>query len=264
MNTSVVAVVPHGVLHNLPFAALFDGKNYLVDRYTIVALPSASVLPFVSRNHKPAGDQMIALGFGEARGLPSLGYAEDEARTVASIYGAEPLIGAAATKAALRVDGGRNNIVHVAAHYQRNSRNPLFSRLVLAPSEAVGGVLELHEIFGLDLQKTRLVVLSVCQSQVGDYSRGDDVVALSRAFMYAGASMVIASLWSVDDEATQDLMISFYTHLRRGMDEAAALRAAQADTRVKYPNPYFWAGFVLTGYQVAAPIRSKYATQAQR
>ena len=109
------------------------------------------------------------------------------------------------------------------------------------------GDLELHDVLGLDLKKTNLVVLSGCQSELGRRSRGDDVVALSRAFMYAGAPSVIASLWNVDDTATQELMTAFYRHVKDGMNKAEALRAAQIEVRQKRRSPYYWAGFVLTG-----------------
>ncbi len=108
-------------------------------------------------------------------------------------------------------------------------------------------MLTVSDVYGLDLKKADLVVLSACQTQLGVLSRGDDVVGLTRAFIYAGAPSVISSLWSVDDQATGLLMTSFYKHLRSGMSKAAALRAAQADTRAAYPHPYYWAAFVLTG-----------------
>ena len=76
---------------------------------------------------------------------------------------------------------------------------------------------------------------------------------MTRAFIYAGAPTVISSLWSVDDQATGVLMNSFYQHLKRGDSKAAALRAAQAETRERYPHPYFWAAFVLTGDPGLAP-----------
>src|SRR5262249_12863238 len=102
---------------------------------------------------------------------------------------------------------------------------------------------------GMELKKADLVVLSVCQSNLGQRSRGDDITGLSRAFLYAGSPTVIASLWSVDDEATSELMTSFYKRLQEGMSKAAALRAAQAEIRAKdkYRHPYYWAGFVLMG-----------------
>jgi CHAT domain-containing protein len=99
----------------------------------------------------------------------------------------------------------------------------------------------------MNLDQTSLVVLSGCQTEIGSPSLGDDVVALSGAFISAGASTVIASLWSVDDEASAILMKSFYTHLKQGMTKAEALREAQRETRAKYAHPYYWAAFVLAG-----------------
>ena len=137
-------------------------------------------------------------------------------------------------------DLGYFQLGHLAAHGQLNPVNPLFSRIVLAPGGDADGLLEVHEIYGLDLAKASLIVLSACQTQMGAQSRGDDVVGLSRAFIYAGAPTVIASLWKVDDKATSYLMTSLYTNLKKGMGKAAALWAAQAKTRAKVvgkPSP---------------------------
>ena len=115
------------------------------------------------------------------------------------------------------------------------------------------GRLETLEIFGLPLKGNDLVVLSACQTNVGALSRGDEVVGLTRAFFFAGSPTVISSLWSVDDAATEALMVSFYTHwLQDGMTKAAALQAAQADVRNAqgggWVSPFYWAGFILNGY----------------
>jgi hypothetical protein len=97
-----------------------------------------------------------------------------------------------------------------------------------------------------------MVTLSACRTQLGSRSDGDDIVGLSRAFIYAGAPTVVASLWSVDDEATAALMTAFYTHLKDGMGKAQALAAARADLRhdqahPQWAHPFYWAAFVLTG-----------------
>jgi len=252
LKTPLVGIVPHGVLHNLPFAALTDGKRYLGDNYTVFYLPSVSALPYVWQKRAHDGGQVLALAYGQGEGAAFLRYAEEEAQTVASLYQAQARVGNDATKAAFRAMAGESDILHLVAHYQPNATNPLFSRLLLAPAEKGGGGLELQEVYEMDLRRANLVVLSACQTQVGARSRGDDITALNRAFLYAGTPTVIASLWSVDDQATSALMTSFYTRLRAGMGKAAALRAAQAETRAKYPHPYYWAGFVLTGSPGAA------------
>jgi CHAT domain-containing protein len=139
-------------------------------------------------------------------------------------------------------------ILHLAVHGEYDPDAPLFSTLFLTDDDMQDGNLEAHEIYGLDLTaQTNLVVLSACQTQVGTVSRGDEVTSLSRAFIYAGSPAVVASLWNVDDEATAYLMERFHTHLKEGKGNGEALREAQIETRAKYPAPYHWAAFVLTG-----------------
>jgi CHAT domain-containing protein len=248
LKTSKLAVVPYGVLHGLPFAALTpDGQNFLSDSYAVFYLPSVSVLPYIRARVKPGGSHALVLANDREEGLPRLSYAEGEARAVASLFDVQPLVGDAATTSVLRSKAGNYDIVHLIAHFDLDSQRPQSSRIILGQGKGNEGPLELNDVFGLDLRKTSLVVLSGCQSQRGNRTRGDDVIGLSRAFIYAGSPSVIASLWSVDDDATQQLMIAFYTHLKQGRSKAEALRSAQADIRHKYPNPFYWAGFVLTG-----------------
>lgn len=249
LTTSKLAIVPHGVLHYLPFAALSDGKRYLSDDYTLVTLPSASVLRFLPEKRKPSTGTLLALGNPTTtEPLPALHYAEQEVKTIAQLYGMQALVGAAATETAVFSQAGSAGILHIAAHGKYNRDNPLFSTLYLAPDDQHDGRLEVHDIYGLDLTSaTNLVVLSACQTQMGFLSKGDEVVSLNRAFLYAGTPSVMASLWSVDDKVTGLLMERFYTHLRSGMTKAEALRQAQMDVRAEYPQPYYWAAFVLTG-----------------
>ena len=253
LSTPFVGIVPHGVLHLLPFAAL-RGKepdHFLGEDYTLFHLPTVSALPLIQQKHKAARGELLALAQGHAAGLAPLRYAEKEAQAVAELFGTSALVGGAATETALRERAANAGMLHIAAHGQLNAVTPLFSRLVLAIDDDLettrDGSLEVREIYGLDLKKASLVVLSACQTQLGAQSRGDDVVGLSRAFIYAGSPAVLASLWSVDDVATAKLMIAFYRKLKEGLGGAAALRAAQAETRREHPDPYYWASFVLTG-----------------
>jgi CHAT domain-containing protein len=182
-----------------------------------------------------------------AEGQPVLSYADKEAAGVAKLYHTLPLPTGRATKAEFIKRAPDYNIVHIAAHAELNTNSPLFSRILLSPDSGESGAIEVREVYGMDLARTNLVVLSACRTQLGTHSNGDDVVGLNRAFIYAGASSVIASLWTVDDEATSLLMTAFYSHLKQGMSKAAALQAAQAATRKKYAHPYYWASFVLSG-----------------
>jgi CHAT domain-containing protein len=182
----------------------------------------------------------------QASGLPSLRYADEEASSVTRLFNARPLLTGRATRAEFLKRASRYDVLHIAAHAELNASNPLFSRIHLASDREENGAIEVREIYGMDL-KANLVVLSACETQLGARSKGDDIVGLNRAFIYAGASSVIASLWTVDDEATSLLMKTFYIGLKRGKSKAAALQAAQIATRRKYPHPYYWAAFVLTG-----------------
>jgi hypothetical protein len=127
----------------------------------------------------------------------------------------------------------------------------MFSRLWLAPAGEEDGQLNIYEVYGLGLDQTELVVLSACQTQGGEVSAGDEIISLNRAFLY-GSPTVVSSLWSVDDQATGELMSRFYTHLRDGMSKAQALQAAQSEIRKdpahpEWQHPYYWAAFVLNG-----------------
>jgi hypothetical protein len=123
--------------------------------------------------------------------------------------------------------------------------------VVFAPDDQEDGRLDVYEIYnrGLNLENADLVVLSACQTNVGELSRGDEIVGLNRALIYAGAPSVMASLWSVDDASTRELMERFYTYLREGMSKAGALRAAQMEMIAEgtYAHPYYWAAFGVTG-----------------
>lgn len=252
IKTSTVGIVPHGVLHYLPFAALTNGEKYLIDRYTLFNLPSGNVLRFLPEKRKPQTDSVLALGSPRIKEtLPVLEFAAEEVNNIAQLFGTQAFIGAEATETLAKSQGGQSGILHIAAHGEYNLDNPLFSTVYLTADEGNDGRLEVHEIYELDLDAaTNLVVLSACETKDGELSDGDEVVGLNRAFLFAGTPNVIASLWQVDDRATQLLMEGFYSHLRNGETFPEALRLAQNELRQNHPNynsPYHWAGFVLTG-----------------
>jgi CHAT domain-containing protein/Tfp pilus assembly protein PilF len=247
LKTPMIGIIPHGILHYLPFAALTDGKRYLGDEYTIFYLPSGSVLPFIQKKSKPVGTRLLAISQSQAQGYPSLRYADGEVAKIAKLYNTQAFHKGNAAKSEFQKRGGEYSIIHIAAHAELNTDYPLFSRIIFGSGQDGTGALEVNDIYNLDLSKSSLVMLSACETQLGAQSKGDDIIGLNRAFIYAGAPTVIASLWAVDDVSTSQLMKFFYIHLKEGMIKAEALRAAQSDTRKKYPHPYHWAGFVLTG-----------------
>jgi CHAT domain-containing protein len=141
--------------------------------------------------------------------------------------------------------GPRYRIVHIAGHGVFDAAQPLDSRLLLAPAAGDNGELRVGELYALTLAAD-LVTLSACETGLGRITDGGDVIGMTRGFLYAGATTVVASLWQVADEATLALMERFYANLAR-MNKRDALRAAQLEVARKIPQPYFWAAFYLTG-----------------
>lgn len=243
-----VIVVAHGVLHYLPFAALQrpDG-SHLMDLHSLRFLPSASVLKFL----KPALAQKTSsvLVFGN----PDLGdrkldlqFAEGEAVVVARLYPASRLLTRkAASETAFKQTAQAYTRIHFASHGKFQADAPLTSGLYLAGDGSNDGLLTVGELYSMNIN-TDLVTLSACETGLGKITNGDDVVGLTRGFLYAGSRSIVASLWSVDDKATAHLMQSFYKNLAT-LDKTEALRQAQIDTRQKYPHPFYWAAFQLTG-----------------
>jgi CHAT domain-containing protein len=144
-------------------------------------------------------------------------------------------------------------IVHIATHGLVNSRHPELSGLVLSLVDRQGhvqnGFVHSYELYKLRLGAD-LVVLSACQTALGEQIRGEGLISLTRPFMYAGAPRIVASLWQVPDRATAELMTLFYRRLMRDhLSAAEALRQAQLTVRKtpRWSHPYFWAGFTLQG-----------------
>jgi CHAT domain-containing protein len=242
-----LVIVGHGPLHYLPWAALHDGRQFLVDRVSVQQLPSASVMRFLAARKAAAARDMLLLGnpdLGDARmDLPG---AEAETRAIRAIWPqATVLTRRAATKSALTRTGELFRVIHVAAHGEFVSDQPLDSRLLLAPEAGDDGRLTAGDLYGLRLNAD-LVTLSACETGLGKVLSGDDVIGLTRGFLYAGANSIVASLWPVSDEETSFLMVRLYGNLKT-MPKADALRQAQLETKRRYAHPFFWSAFQLTG-----------------
>ncbi|RMF83728.1 MAG: CHAT domain-containing protein, partial [Planctomycetota bacterium] len=245
LRTPRLVIVPHGVLHYLPFAALDDGEQMLIDRFRIRVLPNTSVIPFL--NDADAQGSALVLGNPD-RGDPGLDLpgAEREALAISEVLtDARIRLRGDASESALRGQGQQFRIVHIASHGQFRPDSPLSSRLLLAGDDRNDGDLTAAELYTMRLS-AELVTLSACETGLGEVASGDDVLGLTRGFLYAGADSVLASLWEVDDAATAMLMSAFYRHLG-STDRADALRRAQLETRERYPDAFFWAAFQLVG-----------------
>jgi CHAT domain-containing protein/Tfp pilus assembly protein PilF len=296
-------IVPDGVLHYTPFAALSltqgsgqNASNFLIARHEIIILPSASTLGILRQNYgdrkQPSrtlailadpvfspDDERIKgkltqetkeklesnnLGLNRSLRASNLGwppnrlpFSRQESQIILSLAPSASnteKIDFLATRTTA-IDGSLANyqIVHFATHGIANSKNPELSGILMSmvddKGNPVNGFLRLTDIFNLKLS-ANLVVLSACQSGMGQNVKGEGMVGLTRGFMYAGAQRVAVSLWNVDDEGTSVLMQKFYRKmLQEKLAPAAALRAAQMEMMQdqEWQSPYYWAAFTLQG-----------------
>lgn len=234
-------IVPHGLLHQVPFHALHDGERYLIERCEVAYAPSATVMALcATRRAPPEKQRTTVVGTPDAH-IP---YAGEEARAVAAAMSSDQvtlLIESDATIEAFVREAQRSHTLHVACHGLFRVGNPMFSSLKLHD-----GWLMSADVAGLDLRGA-MVALSACESGRSAALRGDEILGMARGFLSAGASALVVSLWVAHDQATAELMTGWHARLQRGESPAAALRHAQLDVRARYPHPFFWAPFILIG-----------------
>jgi CHAT domain-containing protein len=292
-----VVIIPSGPLHYLPFAALlrspgtegralwlaqFAPGAYFGDQYALSYAPSLVALKYAQEAAGEVSTERSLLALADPDSgdpaLTRLPEARVEAEAVAALFPAhEVYVDKQATEGVVQSQASTASQLLLSTHGLFNAVNPMYSYLVLAPTDGNDGNdgrLHTYEVFGLDLHAD-LVVLSACetllphlkdmeaqalavrgneeedvelsQELMEQLTSGDEIVGLTRAFLYAGTPSVLASLWSVYPEATKDLMVAFYGYLDQGLDKAEALRQAQRDVRKLYPHPAFWAAFNLVG-----------------
>ncbi|MDW8417286.1 MAG: CHAT domain-containing tetratricopeptide repeat protein [Bacteroidia bacterium] len=277
---------PDGIYYRINIGALYDGKNFIADRYEVRYIASSRRLvverrrlaaqkPVVIGN--PAFDQTSSQGTGVRSyrlfegGIPPLPGAEAEVKEVAKLLGVSPLIGDSATEEQVK-HLKSPQILHIATHgYFREGTGSalLRSGLLLAgaavwdslypPLGVDDGHLTAREVSGINLLGTDLVVLSACETGLGDIT-GEGLYGLQRAFLEAGAQRVIATLWQIDDAATRELMQLFYERmvtlekrkprlLNSRVSENTLSDRAFAEAlgvfRRKYREPYYWGAFII-------------------
>ncbi|MBV9581417.1 MAG: CHAT domain-containing protein [Chloroflexi bacterium] len=236
-----LVIVPHGMLHRIPFAALYDGAEYLVQQLEVVVGPSASALAFCRRPIASPRASRLVVGHSDNGSLPGV---LAEARQVAVLLEARTLLETDATREQIVEHAREADVIHLATHGFARVDAPLFSYLKLED-----GQLTALDCFDLELECS-LVTLSACESGRAQIAPGDEQLGLPRALLYAGAHSVVQTLWRVDDQTTARLMKHFYAGLRAGHGRAQALRAAQLEILCQTPgrsHPFFWAPVVLLG-----------------
>jgi len=254
-DVKVLGIVPHGFLHYLSFATLYDGKEYVVDRFALFYLPSASVFRHTKERRSITGSQpgerktvkVLAVGNPDL-GDPALDlpFASHEVGTIGWNFPHLTLLTRErATESWITDHIEEFGIIHLASHGKFNAINPLFSALKLVKDSREDGDLEASEVFSIRLNAD-LVVLSACQTGLGKVTSGDDVIGLNRSFLFAGTHAVISTLWRVSDMSTGILVKRFYREYTTRA-KADSLRWAMLHVKSRYAHPGYWGAFVLVG-----------------
>ena len=233
-----LVIVPDRSLHYLPFQALFDGNSFLIERREVSYAPSAVVLQQCLVKEPVTTNRALLFGVADEQ-IPRV---HDELLAIKDVFDeSQVFLDENATTEILRTWSPSAAIVHLACHAQFRPDNPLFSSLRLGD-----GWLTVRDAYGLKLN-CRLVALSACETGVNAVAPGEELIGMARGFFSAGAPTVLLSLWTVDDEATAELMRNFYVELQNFGSPSRALQLAQVKLLREQPHPFFWAPFVLVG-----------------
>jgi CHAT domain-containing protein len=231
-------IVPHGLLHYVPFHALYTGARYVTDSCVVSYAPSASI--YTTCEQQPAGGGRGALVLGVADEHAPL--IEPEARAVAAtLPDSRLLVGAEATEHVLRTHGRDCRILHIASHGHFRPDNPMFSGIRLGDTH-----LNVYDLYRLRM-RADLVTLSGCATGANVAAAGDELLGITRGLFCAGARTLLLSLWNVHDQSTERFMAALYQHIAAGAAPVTALRDTMLHIRNEYPHPYHWAPFVVTG-----------------
>jgi CHAT domain-containing protein len=239
-----LTIVPYGPLHYLPFAALRNPQTgrTLIEDHTIRVLPSASLVRLLKSERAVARKGLLVLA-NPTLDLPG---AEAEAKEVLALFpGTISFMRQFATRAAFIRGAAAAGRIHIAAHAKFFPSEPLQSAIQFAPTTTDDGLLTVRDLYRMSLDAD-LVVLSACDTGISDVQKGDELVGLIRGFLYAGARSIVATLWEISDDAALIFAVAFYRNLAT-MDKPDATRRAMLAVKAKFPHPWFWAPYMVTG-----------------
>ncbi len=231
-------IAPHGILHHVPFHALYDGTRHLIDNFTVSYTPSASVYALCRCRANARSRPPLVLGVPDAR-APHI--AEEAREVAAMVPGSRLFLGEKATRRLLSEAGSGSRYIHIATHGVFRIDNPMFSSIRLGD-----GHLSLFDLYQMPLDAD-LITLSGCSTGLNVVVGGDELFGLMRGLLSAGAGSLLVSLWDVFDRSSADFIRAFYRTLCAGAGKAESVRAAIQSVRQEYEHPYYWAPFVLVG-----------------
>ena len=239
-----LVIVPHDILHTLPFHALLDPRGrFLIDDYTVSYAPSATVYRLCCQKRPAERGDALIMGLPD-RLAPCIA---DEVRAVSEILpNPRVFLDSDATADQLRTIGPTSRFVHIATHGFFRRDNPMFSSIRLG-----SGPLCVYDLYELRLSAD-LVTLSGCSTGLNVVVGGDEILGLVRGLLYAGARSVLLTLWDAHDRSTADFMQSFYRHLEGGASKARAAQAAMQHIREQFRHPFYWAPFSVMGDTLSA------------
>jgi CHAT domain-containing protein len=238
LQTEHLVIVPHDLLHYLPFHALNDGGQALIDTFSLSYAPSASVYRLCCMKRPPSEGKALIMGVPDSRAP----FIAEEIDAVAKTFpGARVFLGEEASAERLVAYGSTSPFVHIATHAQFRRDNPMFSSVRLG-----SGPFSVIDLYQLRLS-AELVTLSGCSTGLNAIVGGDELLGLVRGLLYAGAAAVLLTLWDTHDVSAAAFMESFYKHLKTSPNKAGAVRLAMLEIRERYPHPYYWAPFTMIG-----------------
>ncbi|HHG85557.1 MAG TPA: CHAT domain-containing protein, partial [Bacteroidetes bacterium] len=264
-----VTLIPDGILNFIPFDALlcvqpddptnFASHAYLLQDHLFSLHYSGTLWQQLAVKASSAQKGLLAFApaFQRREGISSNPVHEEfgplyhnvsEVEKIHQLISGELVLGPKATKARFQEMAHAYRILHLATHAKSNDRVGDYSFIAFADVPGQDNKLYVRDLYALSLNAD-LVVLSACETGLGELKRGEGIISLSRGFMYAGAASTVTSLWSVNDAETSVLMAHFYAGLKAGKAKDEALRAAKLHYMQSNsaPHPYYWAGFVATG-----------------
>jgi len=263
-------IIPDGNLNYLPFELLLtepaagEQINYSLLPYLLklgtIKYAFSSSLHFAEVESKGKNQhRLLAIaptypaspeGFLASRaGFSSLEHTASEAEIISELLRGDYFIGSEATVEQFKKSADDYKILHLAMHAYTHDKDPMLSGMVFTDTKGSdGNILHAHELYNMNIP-SELVVLSACNTGLGQYSEGEGVMSLGRAFRHAGTKNVVMSLWQANDESTSEIMKNFYQNLENGDPKDEALRSAKLDYLATSANvfPYYWSTFVLLG-----------------
>jgi CHAT domain-containing protein/predicted negative regulator of RcsB-dependent stress response len=245
LSPKQLSIIATGRLRYIPFETLWDTKDrqFLIQKYPVNYLTRISTRSIPNSTLQGG---VLALGNPIPREPQNLAGTEEEVRNIAQSFpGSSAYIGKAATLDKFKTQAPRFPFLHLATHgcFQQGGCQKLGmeeNTLLFADSQ-----FNIREAALLGLQNTRLLTLSACQTAMQANSNGEEISGVAYVFERAGAQAVMASLWSVSDSATKDLMVEFYQNINKGMSKNEALRQAKLSQLQRHP--FYWSPFILIG-----------------